>query len=310
MSTTTRIRRLSACSFDEAVKAWNEGWQGYFVHLDLSLDRYISRLHWEGLSPEFSLMAFYEKRPVGFLLNGIRQDVGRRVAWNGGTGVSPDFRGRGIGKALLKAASKLYDELGIDVAMLEAISINDRAISLYRQFGYEIVDRLVFLQHEGRLDERIFIRPNSGSYSVARVAPYAVGQLEFYQNLAPWQAHWQSLSRYKGRALIVSDVSGAPVGYALYKKTCDEQGRIEKIELYQCVARPGADAEAILGCALQSLYAAAELECTRGTYNLSNANEVARMLLEAGFAPDVEQVHMVQQRTPSRITQSLHLEPE
>ncbi len=33
------IRRLSACSFDDAVKIWNEGFQGYFVDMTLSLDR-------------------------------------------------------------------------------------------------------------------------------------------------------------------------------------------------------------------------------------------------------------------------------
>ena len=68
------IRRLSACSFHDAVKIWNEGFQGYFV--DMSLDRYLSRLQREGLSPEFSLMAFSDRTPAGFLLNGIRTNPG------------------------------------------------------------------------------------------------------------------------------------------------------------------------------------------------------------------------------------------
>ncbi|MGH9873575.1 MAG: GNAT family N-acetyltransferase [Pyrinomonadaceae bacterium] len=293
-STTIEIRRLSACSFDEAVKIWNEGFQGYFVDLTMSLDRYISRLHREGLSPEFSFLAFCEGRPVGFLLNGIRQSAGRKAAWNGGTGVTPEFRGRGIGKALMRATLDLYNELGVDVAMLEAISANEPAIALYQQFGYEIVDRLVFLQHEGHLGEQSFFRPNSQSYSVESVAPYAVGELEFYQDLAPWQAQWQSLARQKGEALIVSDVNGAPVGYALYKQTCDEQGRTVEVALYQCAAGPGSDTEAVVGCALRTLYAPFEYECKRSTYNFIKSNEVVCMMLdEAGFAPFIEQVHMV-----------------
>jgi hypothetical protein len=83
-STTTEIRRLSACSFDEAVKIWNEGFKGYFVDMTMSVDGYLSRLHGEGLSPEFSLLAFCEGGLAGFLLNGIRMSAGRKVAWNGG----------------------------------------------------------------------------------------------------------------------------------------------------------------------------------------------------------------------------------
>jgi ribosomal protein S18 acetylase RimI-like enzyme len=292
--TKVEIRRLSICSFDDAVKSWNEGFQGYFVDMTLSLDRYLSRLQYEGLSPEFSLVAFCDRTPAGFLLNGIRTDPGLKVAWNGGTGVSPQFRGRGVGKALMQATVDLYEELGIQVATLEAISENEPAISLYQQFGYEVIDRLVFLNHEGELNERAFPEPNSQMYSATQVAPYLVGELEFYQESSPWQGHWQSLVRHNGEALIVSNAAGAAVGYALYKKKRDDQGTITEIALHQCVAKAGAETEAIIGCALRSLYAPLELECKRSTYNFSKANEpVVTMLIEAGFTSFIEQVHMV-----------------
>jgi len=288
------IRRLSECSFGDALKIWNEGFQGYFVDMTLSLDRYLARLHREGLSPEFSLMAFCEGKPAGFLLNGIRTNAGPRVAWNGGTGVSPEFRGRGVGKALMQATVDLYGELGVQIATLEAVSENEPAISLYQQFGYAVVDRLVFFNREGELNERAFRQPNSQTYNATQVAPYLVGQLEFYQQSAPWQSHWQSLIRHDGEALVVSNAAGNVVGYALYKKKRDEQGRITEIALHQCVAIPGNDAEAIIGCALQSLYAPLDLDCTRSTYNFSKSNEVVlKMLSEAGFKSFIEQVHMV-----------------
>jgi ribosomal protein S18 acetylase RimI-like enzyme len=291
---TIEIRRLSACSFDAAVKIWNEGFQGYFVDMTLSLDRYLSRLHFEGLSPEFSLMAFCDGEPAGFLLNGIRTSAGRRVAWNGGTGVSPQFRARGVGKALMRATLDLYREQRIEVATLEAISENEPAISLYRQFGYDVVDRLIFFTHEGELRQDALQQPNSHAYSAAGVAPHLVGELEFYQESAPWQAHWQSLTRHNGEALIVSNADGAPVGYAFYKKKRDEQGRTVEIALYQCLAFPGSDSEAIVGCALRRVYAPFDLRCTRSTYNFSKSNEtVTRMLREAGFTSFIEQVHMM-----------------
>jgi ribosomal protein S18 acetylase RimI-like enzyme len=288
------IKRLSDCSFADAVKIWNEGFQGYFVDMTMSLDGYLARLRREGLSPEFSLLAFCDGKPAGFLLNGITKNAELKVAWNGGTGVSPQLRGQGVGKVLMAATFDLYREHGVDVAMLEAINENRPAIAFYEKFGYEIIDRLIFLEHKGRLDERAFGRIRSQSYSAQRVAPYAVGKLEFYQELAPWQAHWQSVTRNNGEALIVSDAYGAAVGYALYQKKYDEQGRTINIALYQCVALPGVDAEAVISCALQTVYAPLELECERSTYNFSKANEVVRMMLvKAGFTSFIEQVHMV-----------------
>jgi GNAT superfamily N-acetyltransferase len=292
--TKLEIRRLSMCSFDEAVQAWNEGFKGYFVDMTLSLDRYLSRLQREGLSPEFSLMAFCDGRPAGFLLNGIRTNAGPRVAWNGGTGVSPQFRGSGVGKTMMQATVDLYQELAIQIATLEAISENEPAISLYRQFGYEVVDGLVFFNHEGEFNERALRQPNSQQYIAAEVAPYLVGQLDFYQESAPWQGHWQSLIRHHGNALVVSDEAGAAVGYALYNRKRDEQGRIIEIALHQCVAMPGADKEAIIGCALQRVFAPLDVSCKRSTYNFSKSNDVVlTMLIEAGFTSFIEQVHMV-----------------
>ncbi|HEV7683490.1 MAG TPA: GNAT family N-acetyltransferase [Pyrinomonadaceae bacterium] len=293
-SNTTEIRRLSACSFAEAVKIWNEGFQGYFVDMTLSLDGYLSRLTRDGLSPENSLVACCDGRPAGFLLNGFRESARGKLAWNGGTGVAPEFRGRGVGKALMRATLDLYDELGVDIAMLEAISTNEAAIGLYQQYGYKIVDRLISLRHEGRLPAHSFARQNGKSYAAESVAPAALAQLEFYDELAPWQSHWQSLSRNQGEALIVSDSRGVACGYALYKKTYDEQGRVSTIALYQCVARPGAEEKTVATCALQTLFAPFDLECRRSTYNLSESNEaVSEILVEAGFDLYIEQVHMV-----------------
>jgi GNAT superfamily N-acetyltransferase len=295
-SNTTEIRRLSAGSFDEAVKIWNEGFQGYFVDMTLSLDGYLSRLARDGLSIEFSLVAFCDDRPAGFLLNGFRQGARGKTAWNGGTGVSPEFRGRGVGKALMRATLDLYNEVGVDFATLEAISTNEPAIALYEQCGYKIVDRLLSLRHQGRLPAHSFARQKSKSYVAESVAPVALAQLEFYDELAPWQSHWHNLSRNQGEALLVSDSSGVSCGYALYKKTYDEQGRVNAIALYQCVAKPDVEEDSIVGCALQTLFAPFDLECRRSSYNLSQSNEVVYgMLAEAGFVSYIEQVHMVRQ---------------
>ena len=288
------IRRLSDCSFADAVKIWNEGFQGYFVDMTVSLDQYLSRLQRDALSPDLSLVAFCNGKPAGFLLNAIGTSAGRKIAWNGGTGVAPQFRARGVGKVLMRATIDLYQEQEIELATLEAISENEPAISLYRQFGYEIVDQLIFLNHEGKLSEHAFRQTNSDAFSATQVRPDAVAELEFYQELVPWQARWQNVMHQNGEALIVSNADGIAAGYALYKKKYDKQGRTADIALYQCVAVPGDEIAAVVGCALRTLYTPFDLECTRSTYNFPESNEVVHsMLIDAGFTSFIEQVHMV-----------------
>jgi len=285
------IRLMSECSLTDAVNVWNEGFKGYFADMSQTVNGYLARIHNEGISPEFSLIAFHQDKAIGFLLSGIRENQGKMEAWNGGTGVVPEYRATGIGKVLVKAALQMYREKQVDTATLEAITQNERAIKLYRHFGYETVDRLVIFQHEGELKF-----PESGRhYSIRKVTPHEVGKLDFYQHSTPWQTQWQNLTRNNGEALIVVDHNDAPAAYALYRKLLDAAGAVLGIALFQCQVRPGcSDAEAIALCALREVYGPPALKCRRSTSNLSRTNELVCGLLEnVGFTTFVEQFHMV-----------------
>ena len=289
----TRDRLLSDCSLADAVRG---------------LERRISRL-FRGHDVVFGWLpraaaqrkhfsrsvagGLCEGQPAGSLLSGIRSSAGKRIAWNGGTGVAPQFRGRGIGKLLVQAAMDLYREREVDIATLEALDNNQRAIQLYQRFGYVVVDRLIFLQHHGAVT---FPEP-SKRFSIRAVSPPQVGQLDIYQRSAPWQAQWQSLTRNNGEALIVYDANGHTVGFALYRRRYDGQGSLKVIALHQCLAKPGhEDSESILLTALRELFSPLELDCHRTTHNLSQSNEiVCRVLRNVGFVTFVEQVHMQKQ---------------
>ena len=292
MQQTTEIRRLNTCTFDEAVQIWNEGFKGYLVDMTVSLDAYLRRFQGDGLSTEHSFIAFRNGKPAGFLLNAIRTNGGQRVAWNGGTGVSPEFRGQGVGRILVEAALALYAEEGVELATLEALTSNEVAISLYQKCGYEIIDRLVFLEHHGSLRKSFSGQRDVASYAVRLVSSAAVAGLAFYNPCVPWQGQWQSLLINGGGGLIVSDARGDDVGYALYKRIFDEEGRATIVYLYQCAAAPGhQNAETIVARALEEVFSTLDLECR--THNLSKKNElVCQLLDEAGFTTFVEQVHM------------------
>src|SRR5579875_1448434 len=210
------IKPLSDCTLEQSLQVWNEGFKGYFSDMTMTMDRYLQRFVHEGLTPDASVVAFDGKKPVGFVLNGIRTVNGIKISWNGGTGVVPEYRRKGVGRELVAASLEVYGQNDVDIAYLEAIAANETAIRLYERMGYRVTDYLTSLQHIGPLNECLFASSSFQDYD-GRVGPArAVADLEFYRGMGPWQSQWQSISG--GESLIVYDKSGNALGYALYRQ--------------------------------------------------------------------------------------------
>jgi GNAT superfamily N-acetyltransferase len=228
------LRPLSDFPLTDVVNLWNEAFQDYAIPMQQTVDSLFARLAREGLSPSLSVVATVDDRPVGLVLNGIRTIRGMRIAWNGGTGVIPTFRRLGIGKAMIRHCLNLYCRKGAHLATLEAIADNRKAISLYRQCGYEVIDRIViFLQESPAIPDGETSRSN---WHMRRGPVTDVSSLPFYQMQAPWQTHWENMRT--GESLIAYDEAGNPVGYALFQYVNAEDGQCREIVMTQCEARP------------------------------------------------------------------------
>jgi ribosomal protein S18 acetylase RimI-like enzyme len=66
---------------------------------------------------------------------------GRRTAWIDYLGTRPDYRGRGLGRALLLAAMRRMHEADAERVALITMGANERAQRVYRQVGMDITDR-------------------------------------------------------------------------------------------------------------------------------------------------------------------------
>ncbi|MBO8165383.1 MAG: GNAT family N-acetyltransferase [Brevibacillus sp.] len=287
------IKRLSACTLEEAVDAWNRGFAGYYTNVTTTLDKFVSRMGMEDLSPSLSFVAFVDGKPAGLVLNGLRTVNGSKVSWNGGTCVADEWRGKGVGAALMNATLEALRQEGVALATLEAFRQNERAVALYRKFGYETVDRLLFLERHDPFTLQPFGAIGQSRYTVQRVTPREAGMLPFYRSQVPWQTQWQSAR--EGEALVVRSQEGVTVGYALYKRVHDQAGRLQTIFLLQCEASPEAGhAEEIVRLMLNEVFAPHDRICRRSTFNLPASNRLLVQLLEeAGFRPSIEQVYMV-----------------
>jgi L-phenylalanine/L-methionine N-acetyltransferase len=89
-----------------------------------------------------NLVAVADGRVVGNL-GMAREDgaVSRHVA-SLGMAVAPEWRGRGLGSALLAEAFRWAEWAGVEKVLLTVYPHNDRAINLYRKFGFVEEGRL------------------------------------------------------------------------------------------------------------------------------------------------------------------------
>lgn len=285
------VKYLFEVPLQNAVEVWNKGFEGYDFNVATTIDKFLARIVIEDLSLEYSLVAFDEDRPIAIVMNGFRLINGKKTAWNGGTGISPEYRGKGIGKLLMEKNLQLYRELGVDVALLEAIRSNKSAVNLYQNVGYHIQEHLICLQQSGVLNDKI-LQPAANRYILKRGRPSEVKELCFYRNFSAWQTQWPSLK--EGESLILSD-GNIVVGYALYKKINGKDGNSETIVLYQCESKPDrVDKEEILKALLCEVYDAPFTNpVKRLAINISDNNkELLVLLKKSNFSSYLDQHHM------------------
>ncbi|MFD0692706.1 GNAT family N-acetyltransferase [Paenibacillus sp. GCM10027628] len=293
------FRTFSDLSLKDAVSLWNKGFEQYIVPVTLTVDSFVQRTANEGISLDLSVIAYDGDTPVGFVANGFRTYHGQKKAWNGGTGIIPDYRGRGIGKLLIEQSLRLYREQAVHVAVLEAISQNERAIRLYEKMGYQIKDTLFIMQNTEALPAGSFSSSSSGhlpTYTLKKASPAELAFIPMYRGDRAWQTQWESLR--SGELLLAIDSNtGNVIGYSLYRRNYNEQGELTAIVLFQCEVSPGSSNEAeIVNSMLHEVFAPHQGACKRMTMNLSSScYMVVDALLRAGFTGQMEQVYMVHQ---------------
>ena len=278
------IKRLNECSFTEALVAWNEGFKGYYVNMEMSLEQYLTRMMNEELSPKYSVMAFDENKPVGCILNGVRSINGKKFAWNGGTGVSPDYRNKGVGKLMMMETIRIYTEQNVQTATLEAISTNQPAIALYKKMGYHIKGQLMNYGQTGkiRFPEMQF------TYRSLKCRPIEVGFLHIYNPEVQWQTQIESI--HDGEGIILYDNKDQEVAYAIYKRKWSEGGKEAGIYLYQCGFLNDSDLNMKYGL-IKHVFQSSTV--AKHIINLPLANiDLVNILKELGFSERIGQVSM------------------
>lgn len=131
-----KIQNLASTSFDEVISCFLSAFEGYFVKLPEDKNYWKKRFVNARVDWELSYGMFDGDKLVGYIINAVDTHLNSLTAYNTGTGVLAEYRGRGIVDRLYEHALPDFKQHGIKKCLLEVICENDRAIKVYERIGF------------------------------------------------------------------------------------------------------------------------------------------------------------------------------
>lgn len=272
---TMEIKKLTDCTVSEMVMAWNRGFDGYTVNLEMDETMFLNRLVTEELSPNHSIVAFVKGEPIGIIMNGFRVREGQPIAWNGGTAVAPEYRGSGIIHQLMEETMAMYAREKVKIATLEAIKSNETAIKLYQKYGYTVVEELVFL---------LGVQKDAEPLEYEVCSPEELPFLFDYQERVVWQCQPASIKQGEAHVFKIDE---KVVGYSLFRRIWSEDKKLSRVNVYQLKLLTEHPAHI-----LRMLATLGEKDTPLMFVNFIKNDPVIHYLLKQGFTVKAEQVWM------------------
>ena len=203
-------RLLTAADFSTLYACFLKAFSDYQVDMQMSEQQFAQRLTRDGVQLEVSTGAFDDDRMIGFYINAVDDWQGKRTAYDAGTGIVPDYRGRGVAQELFPFTVAKLKERGVSQYLLEVLSSNERAVALYRKLRFVEVRKLAVLRSE-QIDEPI------DDFELRRVdkPDWKLFQ-SFWDGYPSWQNSIAAVERIPNdRIILGAHVDGACVGYGV-----------------------------------------------------------------------------------------------
>jgi len=128
-------RFLSPADLVSLYECFLEAFADYQADMRMSQQQFEQRLARDGVQMEITVGAFDDSRMIGFCMNarGVWQE--RKTAYDSGTAMIPAYRGKGVAKELFAFMVPRLKET-CDQYLLEVLTSNEPAVSLYRKLGF------------------------------------------------------------------------------------------------------------------------------------------------------------------------------
>ena len=220
-----------ACRFldDSYFRALHEtfvaAFSDYVVPFALTETQFLNHIVLNGVDLNRSVGWLIADRLVGFSLNGFGTWNGCSTVYDAGTGVIPEKRRCGISLAMFNMMLQRFRDDGIKQFLLEVVTSNAAAISLYEKLGFRIVRSLSLLQCDERLKSDKEMPPG------VDLRPMEKPEWELFRTFWDTEPSWQNsvdaLNRSnKVKRLIGAWIADRCVGYIVFSSA---SGRLAQL---------------------------------------------------------------------------------
>lgn len=206
------FKTLANITIDELLSVFNHSFSDYVIPFHLTKEMLVAKIAAEKLDMNISAGAFENGKLAGFILQAEKVENGEKVIYNGGTGVVPESRGKGLVRKMYDFIIPVLKERNANTLLLEVIEGNQPAIRAYENLDFTIVRRLLCFNgniKHGKGNAEIFIKDlKTFQWDVLRsfwdIEPSWQGSVFV---LEPMPENYITLGAYKGENLI---------GYIIY----------------------------------------------------------------------------------------------
>jgi ribosomal protein S18 acetylase RimI-like enzyme len=187
------IKSLAKTDFETIFKAFNQAFADY----EIQLNREQLQSMWKrrGFNPDLSFAAFEGGDIVAFTLNGIGDFNGIPTAYDTGTGTLKTHRGQGLATEIFEYSLPYLREANIKQYLLEVLQHNTKAVSVYRNLGFEVTREFNYFVWKNE-DLHNEIKNTDLPYSIEQIEIEKHGSVSGFWDFHPsWQNSFESIER-------------------------------------------------------------------------------------------------------------------
>lgn len=183
------IKTLDTIAFSDLVTCFLKTFENYFVKMPTDLDYYQKRWRMAGMYLNLSYGMFYKGKLVGFVIHAIDEREGNLIAYNTGTGVLPEYRGRHIVNSIYQFAFPELRKNGVTKCQLEVIKENKRALNVYKAIGFKTTRNYKCFSGDIMLGNEIT------DFELKKVDKSYFDWNSLHQNTYSWDNHFRSIQK-------------------------------------------------------------------------------------------------------------------
>lgn len=190
------IKSLGNTDFDVVFEAFSGAFADYEMQLNkVQLQSMFQR---RGFDPDLSFAAFDAGKIVAFTCNGIGNFEGIPTVYDTGTGTLRNYRGQGLATRIFEYSLPYLREKGFKQYLLEVLQHNTKAVSVYRNLGFEVTHEFYYFNQENNV-VRNKIKSVGTLYKIKTINIQEHNEIpDFWDFYPSWQNSFESIYRASG----------------------------------------------------------------------------------------------------------------